>query len=136
MSLLSGSEFNRLQGALNASELRQRVIANNIANAETPKFKRSDVLFEELLEQNMGNNASQITGRRNNARHIPIGPSNAVPQASVVTDETSVMTNDTNNVDIDREMSLLAKNQLNYNFYVQQMNHDVKMMRIGIEGRA
>ncbi|WP_219838825.1 flagellar basal body rod protein FlgB [Paenibacillus sp. R14(2021)] len=136
MNLLNGPEFSRLQGAVNAAEMRQRVITNNIANVDTPKFKRSEVVFEQMLEQSMGNGISQLTGRRNNPRHIPIGTSTSAPQAQVVTDETSVMNNDVNNVDIDREMSLLAKNQLNYNFYVQQMNHDVKMMRIGIEGRG
>ncbi|QHT60690.1 flagellar basal body rod protein FlgB [Paenibacillus lycopersici] len=136
MNLLNGAEFGRLQNALNAAEMRQRVIANNIANVDTPKFKRSEVVFEQLLEQSMGSGAYQLAGKRTNPRHIPIGSSSSVPQAQVVTDETSVMNNDVNNVDIDREMSLLAKNQLNYNFYVQQMNHDVKMMRIGIEGRA
>jgi len=46
------------------------------------------------------------------------------------------MNNNGNNVDIDREMSLLAKNQLVYNLYIQQVNHDIKMMRTAIEGRA
>ncbi|REE94410.1 flagellar basal-body rod protein FlgB [Paenibacillus taihuensis] len=136
MNLLNGPEFSRLQGAINAAEMRQRVISNNIANVDTPKFKRSEVVFESLLEQSMGNGNSQFVGRRTNARHIPIGQSSSIPEARVITDETSVMNNDVNNVDIDREMSLLAKNQLNYNYYVQQINHDVKMMRIGIEGRA
>lgn len=136
VNLLNGPEFSRLQGAINAAEMRQRVISNNIANVDTPKFKRSEVLFESLLEQNMGSGNSQFIGRRTNARHIPIGQSSSIPDAKVITDENSVMNNDVNNVDIDREMSLLAKNQLNYNYYVQQLNHDIKMMRIGIEGRA
>ncbi|SFI53457.1 flagellar basal-body rod protein FlgB [Paenibacillus sp. UNC496MF] len=136
VNLLNGPEFSRLQGALNASEMRQRVINNNIANVDTPKFKRSDVMFEELLEQSMGSGTLQLSGKRTDPRHIPIGLSAAVPETQVVTDETSVMNNDVNNVDIDREMSLLAKNQLNYNFYVQQISHDVKMMRIGIQGRS
>ncbi|NBD22475.1 flagellar basal body rod protein FlgB [Paenibacillus glycinis] len=136
MNLLNGPEFSRLQGALNAAEMRQRVISNNIANVDTPKFKRSDVVFEQLLEQNMGAGTPQLAGKRTNPRHIPIGSSVSAPQAQIVTDESSVMNNDVNNVDIDREMSLMAKNQLNYNFYVQQINHDVKMMRIGIEGRS
>ncbi|MFC4812393.1 flagellar basal body rod protein FlgB [Paenibacillus sp. GCM10023250] len=136
MNLLNGPEFSRLQGALNASELRQRVINNNIANVDTPKFKRSEVVFEELLEQSMSPGTPQLSGNRTDPRHIPIGPYAAVPQAQVVTDQTSVMRNDVNNVDIDREMSLLGKNQLNYNFYVQQISHDVKMMRIGIQGRS
>ncbi|MBO7747902.1 flagellar basal body rod protein FlgB [Paenibacillus sp. MWE-103] len=136
MNLLNGPEFSRLQGALNASEMRQRVINNNIANVDTPKFKRSDVMFEDLLEQSMGSGTPQLSGKRTDPRHITIGPSAAVPETQVMTDETSVMNNDVNNVDIDREMSLLAKNQLNYNFYVQQISHDVKMMRIGIQGRS
>ncbi len=54
----------------------------------------------------------------------------------IITDESTSMNNNENNVDIDREMSLLAKNQLSYNLYVQQINHDVRMMRTAIEGRA
>ncbi|MFC5648999.1 flagellar basal body rod protein FlgB [Paenibacillus solisilvae] len=137
MNLLNGAGFNNLQGALHAAEMRQRVIANNVANADTPKFKRSEVLFEELLEERMGNGKPRLAGVRTNSRHIPIRQSSAsIPDAKVVTDETSMMNNNENNVDIDREMSLLAKNQLSYNFYVQQMSHDIKMMRIAIEGRG
>jgi flagellar basal-body rod protein FlgB len=40
-----------LANALDGSELRNRVTANNIANANTPDFKRSEVLFEEQLRQ-------------------------------------------------------------------------------------
>ncbi|TYP77661.1 flagellar basal body rod protein FlgB [Paenibacillus methanolicus] len=135
MSLLNGAHFNRLEGAINASEMRQRVISNNVANADTPKFKRSDVLFEETLQQSMGASA-ELSGRLTNKKHIPIGSGGSKPQAQIVTDESTVMNNNENNVDIDREMTLLAKNQLNYNFYIQQLNHDVKMMRTGIDGRA
>jgi flagellar basal-body rod protein FlgB len=137
VNLLNGAGFNKLQGAINAAEMRQRVIANNVANADTPRFKRSEVLFEELLEESMGNGKPRLAGVRTNPRHIAIGQSSAsLPEASVVTDETSVMNNNENNVDIDREMSLLAKNQLSYNYYVQQINHDIKMMRVAIEGRG
>ncbi|WP_125666122.1 flagellar basal body rod protein FlgB [Paenibacillus baekrokdamisoli] len=137
MNLLNGSGFSRLESAISAAEMRQRVIANNVANDDTPKFKRSEVLFEELLEQSMGNGQQTLAGIRTNARHIAIGPSSAsIPDAKVVTDETSVMNNNENNVDIDREMSLAAKNQLSYNYYIQQVNHDIKMMRVAIEGRG
>lgn len=126
-----------MEGALQAAEMRQRVISNNVANGDTPHFKRSEVLFEELLEQSMGNKQGQLVGKRTNQKHIPIGLSSTnVPIPKVIADETTSMNNNENNVDIDREMSLLAKNQLSYNFYVQQINHDVKMMRTAIEGRA
>lgn len=129
-----------MEGALQAAEMRQRVISNNVANADTPHFKRSEVLFEELLEQAIGNNQlGQLTGKRTNSKHIVIGNSSRtalLPEPKVITDDATSMSNSQNNVDIDREMSLLAKNQLSYNLYVQQINHDVRMMRTAIEGRA
>ncbi|WP_138751594.1 flagellar basal body rod protein FlgB [Paenibacillus sinopodophylli] len=135
MNLLNGASFKRMEGALQASEMRQRVISNNVANGDTPHFKRSEVLFEELLEQSMGN--QQLSGKRTDQRHIAIGSaSSTLPVPKLITDETTSMNNNENNVDIDREMSLLAKNQLSYNFYVQQINHEVRMMRTAIEGRA
>nr|WP_283094439.1 flagellar basal body rod protein FlgB [Paenibacillus sp. ATY16] len=132
---MNGTSFGRLEGALKAAELRQGVVANNIANVDTPNFKRSEVLFEELLSQEMGGQ-TVLQGKRTNERHIPIGrTSGIVPTAQTQTDNLSEMNNNENNVDIDREMSLLAKNQLSYNFYIQQINHDVKMMKTAIEGR-
>ncbi|MBB6674589.1 flagellar basal body rod protein FlgB [Cohnella nanjingensis] len=133
MDLLSGASFQKLQGALDAASMRQRVFANNIANVDTPNYKRSDVAFEELLTQEMNNGtAAQLSGFRTDARHIPIGASGPIPGAQVLTDETSAINNSRNNVDIDKEMSLLAENQLRYNLFIQQLNHDVKMMRTGM----
>ncbi|MDQ6419264.1 flagellar basal body rod protein FlgB [Paenibacillus sp. LHD-117] len=138
MNLLNGASFGRLEAAVYAAESRQRVISNNVANAETPYFKRSEVLFEELLEQSMaGDGLRRISGKKTDSRHISIGTGAArIPEAQVISDNSTSMNNNQNNVDIDREMSLLAKNQLSYNFYIQQINHDLKMMRTGIEGRG
>lgn len=138
MNLLNGAAFKRMEAAVYASEMRQRVISNNVANAETPHFKRSEVLFEQLLEQSMGSNGEQqLSGRKSDSRHIAVGSgASRLPSAQVVTDETTTMNNNKNNVDIDREMSLLAKNQLSYNLYIKQITHDFKMMRTAIEGRG
>jgi len=136
MDLLGGASFRRLEGALHAASMRQQVLANNIANEDTPYFKRSDVAFEELLSQAIGSGGEKsLSGKRTDARHIPIGASASYPEARVITEESSVINNNRNNVDIDKEMSLLAENQLKYNLYIQQINHEVKMMRTGIEGR-
>ncbi|MEK3882131.1 flagellar basal body rod protein FlgB [Paenibacillus sp. PL2-23] len=138
MSLLNGASFNRMEQAVYAAEMRQRVISNNVANADTPYFKRSEVLFEQLLEESMGvSGQKRLAGKISDSRHIEIGASaSRVPDAKVVTDDSTSMNNNKNNVDMDREMSLLAKNQLNYNFYIQQINHELKMMRIAIDGRV
>ncbi|MGG4034481.1 flagellar basal body rod protein FlgB [Paenibacillus cisolokensis] len=136
MNLLNGAEFRRLETAILAAGQRQQVISNNLANVDTPHFKRSDVLFEELLEEVIKEGANPIVGRRTESRHLPIGYDVAVPQPLIVTDETSVMNNNLNNVDMDREASLMAKNQLLYNAYVQQVNHEIRMLRVGIDGRV
>lgn len=137
MNVLNSAAFARLENAAYASELRQRVMTDNIANAETPHFKRQEVLFEQLLEQSMGNKPSSVSGYRTDARHIAIGSQKSnMPAAKVVTDDSTTMNINENNVDLDREMALLAKNQLNYNLYTKQISHEIKMMRTAIDGRA
>lgn len=134
--MLSGASFNRLQGAIDTANLRQKVMANNIANVDTPNFKRSEVAFESILEQEMTGNTGSLAGFRTDPRHFYIGPNSAsktTPQ--VITDQNTTFNNNLNNVDIDREMSQLAQNQLKYNALIQQLNHDMKMKRIVVEGR-
>jgi flagellar basal-body rod protein FlgB len=134
MNVLGGSDMARLKGAIAAAELRQQVIANNIANVDTPGFKRSEVLFEELLAGKTGNQP-RLEARRTHEKHIPSGRGSGVVRPKLVTDDSTAINNNANNVDIDREMALLAKNQLRYNALIQQLNHEISMLRLGIEGR-
>ncbi|WP_418041325.1 flagellar basal body rod protein FlgB [Paenibacillus xylanilyticus] len=135
MNLLNDISFKRLQGALDASNTRQQTIADNIANADTPYYKRSDVSFEEILKQQTDGDMPVLKGKVTNSRHFVIGPSSSVPTPVVTMDHSTSMNNNQNNVDIDKEMSLLAENQLRYNAYIQQVNEQIKMMRVGVEGR-
>lgn len=135
MNLLGNSHFERLQSGLDAANLRNQVLANNIGNVDTPNYKRSHVAFENLLQREMDGMATTLSGNRTDTRHFQIGPSSRIPDAMVRTDHTTAMNNNGNNVDIDREMSLLAENQLRYNSYIQAVNHHIRMMRTAIEGR-
>lgn len=117
---------------MDAAAFRQKVISNNVANIDTPYFKRSDVLFEELLSKEL--NKKSIQGRRTDPRHIPIGRVAAPTVPEVVADETTMMNNNLNNVDIDYEMTLLAKNQLRYNVLIGQVSHDLKNYRTAMNG--
>lgn len=76
-----------------------------------------------------------LKGKVTDSRHFVIGPSSSVPTPVVTMDHSTSMNNNQNNVDIDKEMSLLAENQLRYNAYIQQVNEQIKMMRVGVEGR-
>lgn len=127
-----------MEAALLATEARQRVIANNIANAETPNFKRSELLFEQLIENAIGANSnSKINGIKTHDKHIPIGKGSlGLPRAELVTDHSTSMNPITNNnVDLETEMALLAKNQLNHQLYAQQVTHEMTMKRLAITGR-
>jgi flagellar basal-body rod protein FlgB len=132
---VNGSYFKLLERSLQAASLRQAVIANNIANVDTPKFKRSDVRFEDLLQQELNGSVAQISGRRTDPRHMYIGHSGKEVTPEVVTDHTTAMNNNLNNVDIDAEMALLAKNQLRYNTLIQQVNHEIRLAKIALEAR-
>ncbi|MCR8845442.1 flagellar basal body rod protein FlgB [Paenibacillus sp. SC116] len=133
MNLMGGSHVQRLEGAIQASVLRQNVIANNIANADTPHFKRSEVQFESLLRDQLSSN--KLRGRRTHEKHMYIGPRSGVPQASLIQDKQSVMGNNKNNVDMEHEMTVQAENQLRYYTYVQQLNHHINMMKTAIDAR-
>ncbi|AWB44289.1 flagellar basal body rod protein FlgB [Paenibacillus sp. CAA11] len=137
MQLLNGTTFDKMQTAIQAADTRQRVLANNIANVDTPHFKRENVSFESLLQNELNGATSEIEGKRTDTRHFVIGStSGQVPQPVVTTDQSTSMNNNMNNVDVDREMSLLAENQLRYNSYIEQVNYRIKMMRTAIEGRG
>lgn len=135
MSFLDKPSWNMMERSLDASTLRQKVVANNIANVDTPNFKRSDVVFEELLQEQMNANTPSIDGFRTDPRHFVIGKSTKLPNSEVKTDNSTAINNNLNNVDMDYEMSLMAKNQLKYNTMIQQMNSDFKKMRTVIGGR-
>ncbi|MDR0270088.1 flagellar basal body rod protein FlgB [Paenibacillus sp.] len=135
MDLLNSSSFRLMEAGLQAANIRQNVISNNIANEETPYFKRSDVSFESLLQQELNGSMSQLRGKVTDPRHFVIGPSSSIPEPVVTTDQSTVMNNNLNNVDVDSEMANLAANQIQYNSYIQQINGQIKMMRTAVEGR-
>lgn len=136
MSLLQNASFNLLERSLDVATLRQKVIANNIANVDTPKFKRSEVRFEQMLQNEMNTNSLGLRGYRTHQKHFQIGlPHASQVKAEVSKVEQSVMNNNENNVDIDAEMTRMAENQLNYNILVQQLNHHISKTRTAVGGR-
>ncbi|WP_068775161.1 flagellar basal body rod protein FlgB [Paenibacillus sp. FJAT-26967] len=136
MFLLNQTGFQWMEKSLDASALRQRVIANNVANADTPHFKRSDVVFEELLKGTMNGSQPVLEGVRSNSKHFRIPPNTNLPANPIVeTGQMSVMNNNLNNVDMDYEMSLMAKNQLKYNTIIQEMNNEFRKLKIAMDGR-
>lgn len=134
-NLLFSNTSQLMERALDATSLRNKVIANNIANVNTPGFKRSDVVFEDELK-NALTKTGRLRGFRTNERHIPIGePGKDEVVPRVVTENTTTMRNDGNNVDIDREMALQSKNTIMYTVLAQMVSGEYQKVKSAIEGR-
>lgn len=130
-SILSAAPTNILEKALASSALRQKIISNNIANVNTPGFKKSDVLFEDQLQAAM--DTSMLPLARTNANHLSSGGVSGALEPSVVVDNTSSMRLDGNNVDIDKEMASLAKNSIYYNAVAQQLGKYYGMLSSAVK---
>lgn len=120
--LLSGGSIGILEKSLAASSLRQRVISNNIANVNTPGFKKSDVIFEDLLQQALSEQPmlQQTCTHENHLSKTFSSVEQVQPQ--VATSTATAIRNDGNNVDIEAEMASVAKNNLYYNSLAQLMS--------------
>lgn len=114
-----------LAKSLDGIAMRHKVIANNIANVETPGFIRSDVMFEDSLRQAMESGSDQ-----------DIRKSLKDMEPQILPDQESVIRPNGNNVSIDKEMADLSKNSLYYESLVQILNLKSSMLKAAItEGR-
>jgi flagellar basal-body rod protein FlgB len=135
VSLFDGDIMVALKKSLDAGALRQRVIANNIANINTPGFKKSAVSFEERLKMALTGPSSGIALKTSDPRHISAASSLAELQPQVVKVSDTAMRPDGNNVDIDQEMVQVAANTINYNVAGRALNGQYSILDYVITGR-
>ena len=115
--------------ALAAANLRHEVLSNNIANVNTPYFRRSHVRFEDLLKKELGLEDDPLMKVvRTHDRHLPI-PYHGKTHAFIEQESTTNMRLDGNNVDIDIEMADVAKNQLYYNAMANQISSHIGKLK-------
>ena len=117
-SILSSPRAVVLERALAASSLRQKAISNNIANVNTPEYKKSEVVFEDMLQSAMS--GDKLPMLQTNPRHLSPQPK-GIPTAKMNVVGSTSIRKDGNNVDIDAEMANLAKNSIYYNAVAQQL---------------
>lgn len=111
-NIIGDQSISVLTKALDGLQQRQEAISNNIANVDTPNYKRKDVNFKSQLKTALNNDSTDLTVTNKN--HFSIKPNLDQLSLRVKTDSNTKMRSDQNNVDIDREMSMLAKNGLEY----------------------
>jgi len=111
-----------LARAMDACAVRNRVIASNIANADTPGYRRAYVRFEESLKQMLAEGGPRDVG---DARRLT---------PSVEEDTTPSARLDGNNVNLDAEMADLARNSIEYNALVELYRLKGQMISTVING--
>ena len=114
--------YKVLEKSLNAASMQHQMISNNIANVDTPGYKRSEVVFQSKLNEVLGmKDKDYLPLTVTNKNHIPIVPNLTIDDINpeiIVNNETSNRADD-NNVDIDFEMSKLAENTAFYSSLAQ-----------------
>ncbi|MFN3531389.1 MAG: flagellar basal body rod protein FlgB [Candidatus Brocadia sp.] len=113
--------INLLGKMLDVSAIKHKVIANNIANINTPGYKKMEVSFAEQLEKVI--------------KDPSVNKFDSFQPKIVVSkeDANGTVRNDGNNVDIDKEVSSLMKNTLSYNIYTQLLAKKIELVKSAIE---
>ena len=117
---------------LDRAALAQRVISSNVANVTTPGYERLGVSFDEVLKRAV--TADNMNFSRTHPNHMPGSNwvENIKPEVAKV---ENGYWNGINNVDIEREMVDLAKNQLDFNIASKLLNNKFTQLRTAIRGR-
>ena len=120
--------INVLSKAADASWTRNEIITNNLANVDTPGYKRKDVSFQNYLLEELTSGDS--TSLRTRINDVEVGNINA----TVYTDYTELSYRlDGNNVDVDTENVELASNQLYYQTVLDTINHQFQMLKAAMQ---
>ncbi len=118
--------ISQLEHGLQASALKQKTYAANIANVDTPNFKAQRVSFQSVLENQLS--SGSLATHRTDPRHISFSKS-SVSGIKLETLHTTQRQPNGNNVDIDLEMAELAKNQLWYNAMTERISGKFSTLR-------
>ena len=109
--------INYLEAGLRAASLKQAVIANNIANLETPGYRRHDVEFEEHLAQALKSSSpvdlDKLKPRIIQPMNTPVAPNG-------------------NDVSLDTEVGEMIKNATTYKTYLRLLSKVYRQMELAM----
>jgi flagellar basal-body rod protein FlgB len=109
-----------LESAIRAESLRQKAIANNIANIETPQYRRVDVRFKELLAKAIESPGS-------------IDPKEL--EAEIYEPKNTPVNSNGNDVNFESEIGDMIKNSLRHEAYVRLLMKKYRQIDLAISTR-
>ncbi|MDH4238598.1 MAG: flagellar basal body rod protein FlgB [Phycisphaerae bacterium] len=114
----TNSIFDFLEAGIRAESLRQKAIANNIANLETSGYRRIDVKFEELLAKALNSSG-------------PVDLSELEPQ--IHQPQKTPVNSNGNDVSLESEVGQMVKNTLRYKAYIRLLNKKYNQMELAMD---
>lgn len=119
--------INVLNKAAEASWTKNEILANNLANVDTPDYKRKDLNFESLLSEALGNPSVHTKNMDKKVANLNL--SGLKPK--VYTEYSTLSYRyDGNNVDVDVENAYLADNQIKYYTLLDSMTHEFNRLKM------
>lgn len=121
-----GGTIQKLEQSLDYASAKNKTISQNIANIDTPGYKAKSVEFKNVLE-------TTIEAKRTNPKHIPFQHETVQP-FRIIEQKNTAYNHNGNNVDIDKEMTELAKNQIYYQALVDRINGKFNSLETVLKG--
>ena len=119
--------INVMDKAADASWKRESLIANNIANVDTPGYKRQDLDFTSVLKRELGSKRYSTLDEKVSRLNTDLGELDVSPY----TDEYNYSYRlDRNNVDVDTEHVELASEQMRYQLLTTAINEEFNRMKV------
>ena len=124
--------IDTLGTAMNYRQLNQDLITSNIANAETPEFKALQLDFEKALQDAVDTDGTN-TMRTSNPKHFVAGGGGIdINGAQIYEDPDVIPSNDLNTVDVEKEMTRLAANQIMFDASTKLINTKLGLLKYAI----
>ena len=138
-SIFDTTAMRAARSALSGLTRRQEAISGNVANIDTPGYRRRSVSFESALASELdlarSPEGSPRRLRTSDPRHLGAGESGSVGDTGSVEARDVVSTrNDANNVSIDEEMMLMVETQIRYQALTQSLGRRIGTLRTVIRG--
>jgi flagellar basal-body rod protein FlgB len=131
MDLANSQFFGLLRTRLDQLSERQRLIAENIANASTPGYRPRDLDtsgFERMLQSQSGSPGGGLTMTRTNAAHMT--PSGGAGHAKIVTRDDSETTIDGNAVVLEDQMARAAETRMQFETGIALYQKGLELVRL------
>lgn len=126
---LFGGTISNLEYGLKYSTLKNKTIAQNIANVDTPNYKAKDVSFKKMLSDA---NEKAISAYRTDERHFDFSTKVSTP--GVYSIDNYRYRHNGNGVDMDEQQASLAENTIYYNALIERISGKFNTLQTVIKG--